>query len=317
MTNHRALLYGSTADLVRRAVALHRQGVPLVLGCQPRHNHAITEALAPDPVTTMPRPHAATRPAAAVAALRRLAQPDRLVMLTEPDHGTTRTARTRWRRFEAACNLVFASWPFTLICAFDLRTTPDAVLAAVEESHDRFVDPRLVLARLDSGEPVAPPPAEPVLTIRGSTTIRDLGQIRVQVIDALPGLPTLLRTDFAAAVNEVLTNAYRHGRPPVDVLLWADRTRAECRVTDHGPGFDDPSAGYHPADGRAGLWLARQTCDDLDTWRGAGTFTVRLATTVPTGELVRHDGALARAETAHSRARATQQRLAARLPHRR
>ena len=43
-----------------------------------------------------------------------------------------------------------------------------------------------------------------------------------------------------------------------------------CTISDQGPGFDDPFAGYGPAHGEdlsrggMGLWLARQLCDHVD-----------------------------------------------------
>jgi hypothetical protein len=60
-----------------------------------------------------------------------------------------------------------------------------------------------------------------------------------------------------------------------------------CAVTDQGPGFDDPLAGYAPLDtrhldrGGAGLWLARQCCDRLDMSTDPDGFTVRLSIAIP------------------------------------
>ena len=81
-----------------------------------------------------------------------------------------------------------------------------------------------------------------------------------------------------------MSNALRHGRPPVDVRLWTTPTRLVCAVTDRGNGFDDPLAGYVPYDDdhtRAGLWLARRSCDSLDYVATPDGFTARLTTDLP------------------------------------
>jgi anti-sigma regulatory factor (Ser/Thr protein kinase) len=80
------------------------------------------------------------------------------------------------------------------------------------------------------------------------------------------------------------TNALRHGRPPVDLRLWADADRLVCTVTDRGAGLQDPFIGYGPAHGDdlslggMGLWLARQLCDHVDITRTGDGVRVRLTT---------------------------------------
>ena len=125
-------------------------------------------------------------------------------------------------------------------------------------------------------------------------------------------MPTLIRTDFVAAVNEILTNGYLHGTPPLELILWRGADHVECRVKDRGSGQPDPAAGYRhhhsPARAGAGLWLARQLCDDLDIWRDHDTFTVRVATAT-TADRNRHaSGAKARAEIAGIRTSLIHQR---------
>lgn len=69
---------------------------------------------------------------------------------------------------------------------------------------------------------------------------------------------------------------------PADVLRRSTSNRLLRTITDQGPGFDDPFADYLPAGGKylahggRGLWLARQLCDQLDTYRTPEGFTVRL-----------------------------------------
>jgi anti-sigma regulatory factor (Ser/Thr protein kinase) len=58
--------------------------------------------------------------------------------------------------------------------------------------------------------------------------------------------------------------------------------RVVCTISDAGPGFDDPFAGYGPAHGDdlsrggMGLWLARQLCDHVDITHDDDGVRVRL-----------------------------------------
>lgn len=330
MTHHHGiLLYDSTEDLVRRFAELHRlHAAPddvVVLGCRDRHREAIAAALRGRVVSLVERPDARSRPVVAIAAHRRLVSRTtlpagaRIIMLTEPEHGATTREWTQWRRFEAGCNLALAPYPITEMCAYDTRTIPDAVLAAIGESHHSFFnangfisnggvrDPAVVLAGLSDQRRDRPEDA-PVFSF-ASSSLNDLRWVRNEVAAALAFLPALLRADFVVAVNEVLTNAHQHGAGPVDIAMWVSPVQVECRITDRGGGFNDAVAGYHPSRAAAGLWLVRQTCDDLDMWRDAGTFTVRLVSAVAARSLTRPGGAVARAEAAHGRLQATLHRI--------
>jgi anti-sigma regulatory factor (Ser/Thr protein kinase) len=87
---------------------------------------------------------------------------------------------------------------------------------------------------------------------------------------------------FVTAAHEVLVNALEHGGAPVQLVLWVDTARLACRITDQGPGITDTLAGFRPpaATGHAGLWVARQLCEDVilsNNPRGGGG-SVLLAT---------------------------------------
>ncbi len=96
--------------------------------------------------------------------------------------------------------------------------------------------------------------------------------------------------DFLIAMDEMTSNAVRHGQPPVDVRLWISSDRVVCTITDRGPGWGDPFAGYGPAHGEdlshggMGLWLARQLFDHVDISAGTNDMTVRLTTRIRRGE---------------------------------
>jgi anti-sigma regulatory factor (Ser/Thr protein kinase) len=96
--------------------------------------------------------------------------------------------------------------------------------------------------------------------------------------------PHDLIEDFLLAVDEMTSNAVRHGLPPVSLRLWTSNDRIVCVIGDGGPGWDDPFAGYGPAHGDdlsrggMGLWLARQLCDHVDIDHGEHGVRVRLTT---------------------------------------
>ena len=72
------------------------------------------------------------------------------------------------------------------------------------------------------------------------------------------------------AVDEITSNAVRHGTPPAGLRLWIAPGLLVAAIRDSGHGLDDPFAGYGPAHGEdlsrggMGLWLARQLCDHVD-----------------------------------------------------
>jgi serine/threonine-protein kinase RsbW len=76
--------------------------------------------------------------------------------------------------------------------------------------------------------------------------------------------------DFVVAVNELLTNAVRHGGGRGRVSVWSVSGTVFCEVSDHGPGFGPVrSARPDPVmPGGWGLFLVRELTDDLDIRTG-------------------------------------------------
>jgi anti-sigma regulatory factor (Ser/Thr protein kinase) len=72
---------------------------------------------------------------------------------------------------------------------------------------------------------------------------------------------------FVVAVNEITTNAVRHGGGTGHLRLWRADGRLFCQVVDRGPGVPPGRSGHQrPAPdtlGGRGLWLARQGCQTL------------------------------------------------------
>jgi anti-sigma regulatory factor (Ser/Thr protein kinase) len=180
----------------------------------------------------------------------------------------------------------------------------------------RYVDPVTVLRRSSPFRPAPLEAADPVVHLSGLTGRTCLPDIRARLRASLAGpwWQEEIRRDFVAAAAEVAGNAFRHGRPPVELRLWTTPSRLLCTVTDRGTGFDDPLAGYlppgEPGVSGAGLWLARQSCDRLEAYPDRSGFTVRLTTRLPasasevpaTAWQTRGETAAVRAERAQVRA---------------
>ena len=88
--------------------------------------------------------------------------------------------------------------------------------------------------------------------------------------------------DFVVAVNELLTNAVRHGGGMGRVSIWQSGSSVVCEVTDTGTGLDAPRPQHPqrpPADqpGGWGLWLAEELTDSFELSTGRGGTTVRVS----------------------------------------
>lgn len=93
-------------------------------------------------------------------------------------------------------------------------------------------------------------------------------------------LPAAEVEDLMVSVSEVVTNALRHGRPPVRLRAWSDTDHVVVTCHDTGTGPTDPFAGLLPAPDREigglGLWLTHQLCTHVALHHDDTGFTVRL-----------------------------------------
>ncbi|MGY1730411.1 anti-sigma factor RsbA family regulatory protein [Geodermatophilus sp. SYSU D01045] len=346
---HAALLYGSADELVAAAAPFLADGLAagdaVVLACGDEHDALLARASGGgDRVLRLSSGEVWTGCARALATWRRLVERRtaagaprvRLVAAVPPGPGRW----AEWHRYEAALTVALAPLPLTALCVYDRRAISDRVRDGVEETHplhltagglvpgDRYVEPATVLRRDSASPPPAVPDGPPALVLAGLTDATRLPQLRAHVRAALDGADGQARSygRFAAAVTEVLGNAFRHGTPPVAVRVWTTPTRLECTVTDCGDGFDDPLAGFVPrgngaSPAGAGLWVARQACDTVETFRTPTGFAVRLATSLPEPDanpgpapgVAAPEAAADRADRARAEARELARRLAARL----
>src|SRR3954454_14759323 len=91
--------------------------------------------------------------------------------------------------------------------------------------------------------------------------------------------------DFVVAVNELLTNAVRHGGGLGRVALWRQDDDVVCEVSDSGTGLPVPRPSPHvrPATdqpGGWGLWLAEELTDTFQLITGNGGTTVQVSSHV-------------------------------------
>jgi anti-sigma regulatory factor (Ser/Thr protein kinase) len=83
--------------------------------------------------------------------------------------------------------------------------------------------------------------------------------------------------DFVLAVDEVITNAVRHGGGGGHLDVWVTEDVVWFRVSDTGPGINValPTRPPEPTEpGGRGLWIARQLTDQMMITTGRGGTTV-------------------------------------------
>ncbi|WP_236718488.1 ATP-binding protein [Actinoplanes sp. TFC3] len=95
--------------------------------------------------------------------------------------------------------------------------------------------------------------------------------------------------DFVVAVNELLTNAVRHGGGNGRVAVWSAGEAVVCEVSDHGAGLGtlQPQRPAPDQPGGWGLYLVGKLTDTLDITTGPEGTSVRISsrtTTGPSGE---------------------------------
>lgn len=191
-----------------------------------------------------------------------------------------------WTLYEAVINRAFADRPMSILCGYDVRDQPAAAVEGAWHTHPwllvegwednpRYQDPAQVVGAL-----TRPP--------RAVTDLRELP------IDADPkALSARLRREMATlhvpkadaerlllAAGEVLDNARTHGYGPRSQRIGRVGGCLVWELSDNGPGFEDPLAGYLPPrheDGnRTGLWIVRQLVHELEFLSSPHGFTTRL-----------------------------------------
>ncbi|MGV9978940.1 ATP-binding protein [Micromonospora wenchangensis] len=127
-------------------------------------------------------------------------------------------------------------------------------------------------------------PIEPSLLIAEAFDQAQVTELRHSVSSCAhaAGLAGQRLDDFVLAVNELITNAVRHGGGRGSLRLWRRPGELVCEVSDHGSGIseqrlDDRSRPAPDTAGGWGLWLARELSDAMEVESGSAGTTVRIS----------------------------------------
>jgi anti-sigma regulatory factor (Ser/Thr protein kinase) len=295
---HEAVLYRSERDLLDVVVPFLRGGLetgePTIVALGDGNAALVRDAL-PEavPALSFLGGDVYTRPATAIKSYRRLladhvaAGARQVRILGEVPPAALGPTWDWWARYESAVNHAYDDYPLWSMCAYDAMNTPGAVLEDVIRTHPRTATPDGHVAN----DRYTPPPrflgerrtleADPIQRESPVLALTDPspGAARRAIRDLDPGLATDDFDGLLIAVSEVVTNALRHGRPPVRVRYWAAPDRIVVTVHDGGSGPTDPFAGLLPVAGRGGglgLWLSHQLCNHVALDRSGDGFGVRL-----------------------------------------
>jgi anti-sigma regulatory factor (Ser/Thr protein kinase) len=299
---HDALLYGSNEELVAAAVPFVRDGLTrgdaVVVAVTPSNIDLLRDAVGPDAdaVRFIDRTAWYVRPVSTIAGWK--AEVDGAVsrghafvrIIGEVNFGPD-GQQASWTRYESVLNRVFVDAPAWIVCPYDTRSLPDAVLDSARHTHPTLITRG---GRGESSAYVAPEDylttvPEPLPTIAGQprVTLRieeNVAAVRRAVHAAATAGAWLTRErlgDLLAALSEVVTNSLLHGNGERILSVWTHHGSVVCELTDQGEGPVDPLAGYRPptdhANGGMGLWIARQVCDAVSIENVDGVTRVRLA----------------------------------------
>ncbi|MGK5674173.1 ATP-binding protein [Micromonospora sp. URMC 106] len=143
------------------------------------------------------------------------------------------------------------------------------------------------MTNAESPAPRTVVPIEPSLLIAEAFDQAQVTELRHSVTSCAhaSGLAGQRLDDFVLAVNELITNAVRHGGGRGWLRLSRQAGQLVCEVSDHGRGISAQRLGdrSRPAPDTAGgwgLWLARELSDTMQVDTGAAGTTVRISTAV-------------------------------------
>jgi anti-sigma regulatory factor (Ser/Thr protein kinase) len=305
---HEAGLYRSGAEFAALIVPFAEEGIaagePVIIGYDDRKSGLLRSWLTdPSAVDFVGDKSLYATPGRAIATYRRLFEfhvamgAGQIRIAGEVPHPGNGGRFEGWDRYESAVNTVWQDFPVWGRCLYDTSTTPAPVLDIVERTHPRIVSPsgerrpsdRYQGASEFEGLPYTPDPLE------DSTPLVEL--VNRPAADARHALaqigrghiPATTLDDLLIGVSEAVTNAQRHGRPPVTVRIWATAGRIVVTVHDTGRGPADHLAGLVPAPSNIsdhrlglGLWAMHQLDIGVALRHTDDGFTVRLRSgTIP------------------------------------
>lgn len=296
--HHNLFLYGEDSALIDQVVPFLTEGIAeheaVVIVLDPRKTALVREALGPiaGRVAGIDRDSYYTRPEAALAGydakVRRYLQDGapRVRVFGELPLCRTKTESDTWILYEALLNPAFAHHPVTIVCGLDGREQPDEVIEGSWRTHPRSLnhdwsDNRHFHDPADTVRALAPRPddvsgLEAIPTDDGARALRR----RLRSEMAACQMPDDRAQRMLSATGEILANAHRYGGGVRGLRAGRVGEQFVCEISDHGPGLDDPFAGYlppHPGHGGgAGLWVARQATRRLEMISTERGLTTRL-----------------------------------------
>ena len=190
-------------------------------------------------------------------------------------------------RHEALINLAWLGSEVRVLCPYDTARLDPSVIRDAASTHPWVMRDGAVARSEDfagpdfpagTDNPLPQPPDDATALTFG---LHDLGAVRALVSEraAEAGVPGERADDLVIAVNEVATNAIKHGGRDGLMRVWNTRRDLVCQLEDPGH-ITDPLAGRHRpvpgVDGGLGLWMANQLCDLVQTRTTEAGTTIRL-----------------------------------------
>ena len=207
----------------------------------------------------------------------------------------TPEAMAEWTRYEAVLNVAFALDPVSIMCPYDARRLPSAVVANARRTHPRisdgdtwslsenYTDVAVLTRELDKA--ILAPPRAPVATHSITPDLRDTrGFILEQARRA--GVAGKSLQDAFLAVQELAASVIFYGPGLGTMSAWLEDGELIYEIRDEGRDSSDPLAGQLVLDSvrmsePRGLWLARLLCDLVEARSHNGGLTVRLHIATP------------------------------------
>jgi anti-sigma regulatory factor (Ser/Thr protein kinase) len=200
---------------------------------------------------------------------------------------STQDDQDRWTAYEAILNRAFAEQPVWIVCGYDRRELPEAMMDAGRRTHlhvhgngsapsPEYHDPDGVVRATTPASAPLPDDLASLPVDGGARAFRE----HLAAAMSAAGVAEQDAGDMLVAAGEALTNAQRHGHGLRTLRAGSVDGRFVCELSDRGPGLDDPMAGYLPprthAAGGAGLWVARQLTRRLELLTSGDGLTMRL-----------------------------------------
>jgi anti-sigma regulatory factor (Ser/Thr protein kinase) len=194
-------------------------------------------------------------------------------------------------KHEALINVAWPGARIRVLCPYNAAELHEDVLADAERTHPSVIFGREPLSSPaytgsavpdDCDQALPEPPAGAVALPFG---LDDLSQLRALVgaRARAAGLPDRRADDLVLAVNELATNAIRHGDGGGLLRVWIAPGELVCQVDDHGH-ITDPLAGRHmpvpEVAGGVGLWTVNQLCDLVEVRSNRDGTSVRVHSTL-------------------------------------